>query len=606
MAREEGYTSKIYQGGVSTLEPNYGSKDFFTGYRATGGSLGLTTDPRTANIIKEASSKLSSGVKHMELALVSPEIFDSIPRQQFKEMKQLSKLVGSTVSVHGPVIDSSGIGREGFSEMNRESSERRIVETLNRSHEIDPNGNIVVTFHSAEGIQGSDWKVIGSPETREGKRIIAVNRETGRMIPIEEERKYYPEMVNEEGKKVDLSKGELYSPERSLRAHNATEWDNSVDQVIFNKERADEILKKHEYQIRHLLDESKNPKFNLNEMSPIQKEAYQNYRIMESYIQDVQSHARAFFNKAYKYGTEDQRKVLQEVAKKYAKNMDKEEDPLKKSNAMNELLITLKSSALAPEMNVPIEDFATEQSSKTFGNAAFEAYKKFGDKTPILSIENPPAGFALSSGEDLRTLVKESRKKFIERATSDPKNPVSKSEAEQLAEKFIGATWDVGHINMIRSKGHDEKTIIKESEKIAPFLKHVHLSDNFGFEHTELPMGMGNVPMKEIMQKLGQKGFEAKKVIEAGQWWQHFGEQGKFSALIPSLEGLGSPIYSEGVGPYWNQALGFQQGYMTGLEGNWLPNTNYETFGTGFSRLPQELGGSMQQGTGGRMGGGRE
>ena len=74
---------------------------------------------------------------------------------------------------------------------------------------------------------------------------------------------------------------------------------------------------------------------------------------------------------------------------------------------------------------------------------------------------------------------------------------------------------------MLRKYGYNEQDIVKESEKIAPLLKHIHLSDNFGFEHTELPMGMGNVPIKQIMEKLGDKGFEARKVIEAAGWWQH-------------------------------------------------------------------------------------
>jgi sugar phosphate isomerase/epimerase len=75
---------------------------------------------------------------------------------------------------------------------------------------------------------------------------------------------------------------------------------------------------------------------------------------------------------------------------------------------------------------------------------------------------------------------------------------LDEAKAEKEAEKLIGITWDVGHINMIRRFGYSEKDVIKEAGKVAPMLKHVHLSDNFGLEHTELPMGMGNVPIKEI------------------------------------------------------------------------------------------------------------
>ena len=49
----------IYQGGYSTLDPNSG----FTGYRIPAGKLGIATDPRTANILQEVSTKLQSGAK---------------------------------------------------------------------------------------------------------------------------------------------------------------------------------------------------------------------------------------------------------------------------------------------------------------------------------------------------------------------------------------------------------------------------------------------------------------------------------------------------------------------------------------------------------------
>ncbi|MCK5044082.1 sugar phosphate isomerase/epimerase, partial [Candidatus Pacearchaeota archaeon] len=140
--------------------------------------------------------------------------------------------------------------------------------------------------------------------------------------------------------------------------------------------------------------------------------------------------------------------------------------------------------------------------------------------------------------------------------------------------------------------------IIKESEKVAKLVKHVHLSDNFGFEHTELPMGMGNVPLKEIMEKLGEQGFKAKKIIEAANWWQHF----KTAPVQETLQSVGSSFYSSNMAPYWNQEQGLQQSYSGGF-GQMLPQLNYETFGAGFSQLPTELGGQKQGAGGSRMSG---
>ena len=149
-------------------------------------------------------------------------------------------------------------------------------------------------------------------------------------------------------------------------------------------------------------------------------------------------------------------------------------------------------------------------------------------------------------------------------------------------------------IARIKRKNEIEKDIIKQAEIIAPFVKHVHLSDNFGFEHTELPMGMGNVPIKAIMEKLGEKGFEGKKIIEAGNWWQHFTEQGrKNNPFQPTIEAFGSSAYTSGGALNWGGSGGAFSAYTMGT-GNITPRVHQTIYGaTGFSGLPQELGGAV-------------
>ena len=149
---KEGYTvSNIYGGSYSTFQPTPNSGYFQTG------QFSLPTDPRTANIIESVSARLSSGVKNVEVEVVSAEIFDSIPKQQLKEVNRMAKLTGAKISIHAPVVNVSGIDtRSGaYSEAERENAERKVAEALERSHALDPEGNIPVNFHSAEGIPGS-------------------------------------------------------------------------------------------------------------------------------------------------------------------------------------------------------------------------------------------------------------------------------------------------------------------------------------------------------------------------------------------------------------------------------------------------------------------
>lgn len=585
--------SDIYQGGYSSLTPP-GTSEYITA-----GSLGMTTDPRSANVLKEVSDKLSSGAKQIEIEAVSPEIFDSIPKQHFKEVNRLAKLTGINVSLHGPVMDISGISQNGFSETGREAAERKVHETLRRSHDLNPEGGITVNFHSAEGIPGSQLLPPGDrTEKSKAKRLIVVNQESGRPIALETEEQYSP--LTKELKPVFIT------PEDRVKNLNVTEWDNSLSQVIFQKEQIDKIIEDSLPHLQHYMNKLAEGKLDPRTIGSHEQLAYKHYMNAGASLHDIERNLHGLFDKAYKYGDDKVKEHLKEVVQifqeKLGKPSEEKEDLnfLKQSDAMQALINGLKPAT--PKIYTPIEKFATEKSAQTFGNAAWNTYKEFKDKSPILVIENPPAGFALSTGEDIKNIVVASRKQFINNAikpTDEGGLSMSEKEAERAAEKVIGATWDVGHINMLRKFGYKKEDIVAETKAVAPYVKHVHLSDNFGFEHTELPMGMGNVPLKEMMAKLGEKGFDANKIIEAGAWWQHF----RSAPLQESLEAMGSPIYGMKMAPYWSQASGLYQGYMSGLEGNWLPQTNYETFGTTFSRLPKELGGQAQSAGGSRMSG---
>lgn len=581
----------LYQGGYSSFDSNYGGG--LASYKNKPGDFGMTTDPRTANLLQEVSGKLNSGVKQIEVTAVTPMAFDSIPDQQLEEVNRLRKITGVNVSLHGPVIDTTGINQQGFSELNRQSAERRIIQSLDRSKKLDPEGNIPVTFHSSEGLVGSEWKTLGSKDKpREEKIIIAVDRDTGKIAPLKEEIRFYP---GGENGQVEEKRN---SPRENLDLTNKTEWDNKITSLFFNMERAEQILQQNGQQIQQLFDYFNSGQMNPNkDLTPIQEQAYVKWKDAENYLEDVNKNARAIFSRAYEFGTNEQKEELKKISEAYGRELERnKKNPLEQAQATHKLLLNLQNPRLAPDIYVPIETFAVNQSSKTFGNAALETYKKFKDKSPIITIENPPAGFALSTGEDLKNLVEASRNQFVNKAIEE--GVLNKNEAEKVAEKIIGATWDVGHINMLRKEGFESGDIIRETEKIAPLVKHVHLSDNFGFEHTELPMGMGNVPIKDIMEKLGQNGFDAKKIIEAAQWWEHF----KTPPLRETLEAFGSPVYSMKMSPYWNQDIGLHQGYYEGL-GATLPQGNYETFGSNFSRLPLELGGQRQGAEGSRMSG---
>jgi sugar phosphate isomerase/epimerase len=593
------HISDIYQGGASSLDSGYGP--VFTGYRTSVSKLGLSTDPRTANILKEVSEKIAPGEKVIELSLIQPENFEAIPKQHLKEIQRLSKLTGVEITVHGPLIDASGVSQQGFNEQQREIAERKILQAIERSHEINPNGNIPVTFHTANQLPGARYSK--DEQGKEFKEFMpVVNQITGEITGARTQEGYFPGDKDSKDKWIEKKQ---YSVEKQLDIMNRNEWENSLQQLITPKEHADRILRETYPLVMDIHSRIKSGEIKLEDLTFPQQQAFSRFENAQEQLKDVNEHLNSLFSKAYKAydAKKDERGInyLKEVAQNFHETVGEEKSVMGFSTALNGFMKNLRVLSEphfpigAPQVYVPAEEYAIEKSVETFGNAAWSSYKKFGEKAPIINIENPPAGFGLSRAEDLKKLVEGSRKKFVENAV---KNGISENNAKLEAEKLIGVTWDVGHINQLRQFGFSGKDIIKEAEKIAPLVKHVHLSDNFGYENVELPMGMGNVDLKEVMQKLGKNGEEARKIVEAAHWWQ-------FQQTNPigvSMEALGSPIYSMNMAPYWNQAAGVNPGYFGGY-GTFLPQINYETFGGGFSQLPTELGGQRQGGGRSRMGG---
>ena len=610
----------IYQGGYSSLKPNYGLSESnvennFTGFRLPSGQIGAPTKPDTANQIQQVNLLLNQGIVPIEVGALSPDVFDQIPRQHFKEINRMAKLTGAEISMHAPLMEPSGIDQQQgrWSEENRLTTENRFNTIIDRALELREEGRVPITMHSAN-IAGTEWKIV----EENGKRnmvidkMVVVNRETGQLVPLEARQKLYPEYSPETRQEI-LEKNIKPAIQEELRALNHTEWDNSLSQVEFNREHAERIISdihpiiqaKFTQYLGHQIAPDKIP---VPEISS-QEEMQQINRMFSSYeyIKQAELSARALFNKAYKYGTQEDRVKLDKASEEYRKILGIKEDegksldslnPKKQSDAL--FFLNQQLANVQPTMYQQVEKFAQEQSSKTFANVALHAYEAVkGDlsKAPKIGIENVYPGIAFSTGQEMADLVEASRKQFVNVAT---KKGISESTAKKAAEEIIGITFDVGHLNMAKKHGFTNEDLVKEAEKFAKYVKHVHLTDNFGYSDSHLPLGMGNVPVKEHLEMLEKQGVlkNATKIAETSGWPQHFGT----SPTIYNLQGMGSAFYSTGMPPYWNQSVGLTQGYFTGY-GMMLPQINYETQGAGFAQLPSELGGPRPGAQGSRMSG---
>jgi len=595
------YTN-IYPGADDFLIPSYDSDT----YHIDAPNIGLTLDGRSANQLKDVGTRMASGARNVEFQGVDPRIMDSIPKGHFKEASKAMKLAGVKPSIHAPVIEPSGITQQGWDELSRKGAESQMASAVLRSHDLDPKGNVPVTFHSTGGLPEMEQV------TREGKKVgqfYVIDPRTGKWGAIKLEKRYFPE----EGKFVP--EGRELDVKKELEGHNKNEWVQSLSginrYVNYGEQTIEELYKslgirtpEQRQEINELFAKTK--KIDIDTLPDLERERLKQLeRGMnhgEIYLKDAYQHMKSMFEMAYEKAPEKDKKALREFAQEIAPKItaDIENDPqkLKQFGELIEKGLKVLNKIETPKLYVPLKDFALDKSSQTFANVAETAYNKFGKTAPIVNIENPPAGmFGFSKAEDLKKLVKESREKLAENLIKN-KN-LGKSEAKRISEQIIGATWDVGHINMLRKHGYTEKDIIKQTEIIAPFVKHVHLSDNFGFEHTELPMGMGNVPIKEIMKRLGEKGFEAPKIIEAVDWYQHFQNipgqppKGGISSFAQTLQSFGSPIYPMKAGPYWDQTKAFSTYTFAPGQGAIGTPVSQSTYGLGFSSLPIALGGEI-------------
>ena len=93
------------------------------------------------------------------------------------------------------------------------------------------------------------------------------------------------------------------------------------------------------------------------------------------------------------------------------------------------------------------------------------------------------------------------------------------------------------------------------------------------------------------MEEFGKEGFKGKRMVEGGNFVQHF----QIGPHALALEAMGSPIYSMVAQPTWNQISQTYGNYFTGY-GRALPEQHFNLYGGGWTTLPVELGGQMQGG----------
>ena len=590
-------------------------------------ALGAPTSPQTANQIAEATSRLNAGVLGVDISMVNPEILEQIP----KEIDRLIKLTGARATMHAPIVDLAGFTQQGWQEEARKENENQVKFFVERAHDLDEDGNTPINFHINTMMPGEQWRKLDNDEYKKmDKNVIdelkrrnafkeilpgqyeiqenigIVNRETGQINLIRREVKEYP------------AGPEVWAPERRLKSMNQTTWDEERLRVFeYQRQKAEvgdrfigimrELAPYEEANKENVLtSDEKKLKENLEKeklrlqahMIELDQHIYSNLNEIFNQLKYVPDNKKEEADKLIKEIREDPNlikiKRLQDTTFKNrdltASQIEKYNDEYQKAlvDGMRNLQIKL-SEAPTPEVWTPSNKLAKEKTAETVSNAALDAYKKYKEHTPIIVLENYQPGLTLGRASEMAKTVEETRKLFAEKLMKE-KN-VSADKAKETAEKLIGVTWDVGHINFMRKEGYSEEDIKRETEKIAPYVKQVHITDNFGFNDAHLPPGMGNAPIKDQLRILEKAGFKFDKgnvIVEAGAFVAQFKE----NPHLYALEYFESPLYTYKTMPYWKDVWETEGKYGLGY-GPTLPEQHFAMYGGGFSNLPLELGGQV-------------
>jgi tetratricopeptide (TPR) repeat protein len=590
--------------------PETAYSDLFVGYRIPFQKLGATTSVRLANQLAEVTSRLNTGMKIVEAGVLSPVTFEQIPKQHFEEIGRLAELTGAEITWHFPFVELSGVADGRIDETERKSAEAfmwNFVEKVMKSmRKPQP-----ITIHPA--VSGIPPSYFGEEEKMKIGVYDAIDNRIG-MVDIKN-------VLSRE--EIEKYKDQL--PKVALEKINQHVWRKSFEPLLINlsefvsEARVSEKIMEEIENRKRLLDsivarETARRKNNFLDLSEEEKreilkleDAKQYYSEMKALEMQLNA-INLRFNRLV-----DVEKELLRISKESGERgmvegsleeIKKAEEyfnkalQLRDQNKIEEASSLMINSINLLWKNVPkVMDFSEnvvkEKIAETVSNVAIKAYENFKDNAPVFCFENLFPTMAFGNAESLKALIEETRQKFVEKM----KPKIGEKKAKEIAEKIIGATWDIGHINIWKKYGVKPEEIKVEMEKIRPFIKHIHIADNFGFEDSHLPPGMGGIEpeifgkIKEIIEKQGAKAVLEIPTLAIPEYG--FG----VSPYPYAFAGLGSPIYTYTMAPFWNQALAAElPAYFTGY-GPILPERHFEFYGGGFAALPVELGGQAKRQT---------
>jgi len=167
---------------------------------------------------------------------------------------------------------------------------------------------------------------------------------------------------------------------------------------------------------------------------------------------------------------------------------------------------------------MPLKDYGLEKMADAFAELAEYSISVSSDNLIRLAIENLPSPQMYgSAASELLEIIDESRKHLAFRLQ---KKGYGNSECRRLTKELIGATLDIGHLNLQRQfyrRDAFHKWMVSQARDLtkADIIFNLHLSDNYSTDDSHLLIGEGNSPIKEILGALIDSGYKGFIVVES-------------------------------------------------------------------------------------------
>jgi hypothetical protein len=543
------------------------------------------------------------GARRVELALqaagaqprVGVESYGKQMRQDIRELAKVNKV--KIHSVHSPtqVGNISGLGRNGFSDEQREQEINEVKKAINFAADVSEGGTSIVVHtgeyprnisdvNAYEGETG--YKFEGYPGEEEKKVFSLVDERTGQVI--KSIRKDIPMTIpkwkkNNKGEYVDEN-GNPVSDINDMVPE--TDEDGAVKFKEAHWNDIEDETRSYNMLLQRMKKEGKEIPFKKTHISPAEYAYFSTLDAQEKSAQGWADYHRSNamqekdrlenIDRIYPHATEEEKNKIRERAKISIKSS--------KETAMGQEMQAREIRNVKRHV-IPVDEYAKEKSLRSLAELGIFAYQEEKQKKlkePLfIAPENifPEMGYG-SHPAELMELVKQSRNKMVELLTK-PKIPASSSfkkngerklvdnpyyrpglsegQARKLAKDHIKATFDTQHLGMwFRYFDKQGKEFSSEQERMEEFNKwyqdwveklqkedvigNVHMVDGIGRGHSHLPVGQGKHPVKTAIHKLMEMGYEGNISSEG------HGE-GNVRQIVQSWNELGSPIYGAELGP---------------------------------------------------------